>query len=313
VLGTLNLLLKCKNESKSLRLLSEQLGESVRSNSEALMGVTARDDDVVYSDGVAISSHFWVDDVTSVEPVRFAPGQSFMRNLMLPLIQFDGGVAARLKRSFVEALKRPLDFYAVRIQPQWAERNTVLLIMQTVENRMAFKRGRSIWTLFTKNLVSVRDKNEPIPSVIEAGREVVEGFADKVDGVAWTGMNDMLDIPNTAHILGGCGIAADETSGVIDVNHEAFNYPGLYIADGSVIPGNLGVNPSLTITAMTERAMSKIPAKAEAVEPAPLQMPEEYEQVVEENGRSPLKTALPFMLLAVIPLALLFLLKAWKK
>ncbi|MCZ7669398.1 MAG: GMC family oxidoreductase [Chloroflexi bacterium] len=97
------------------------------------------------------------------------------------------------------------------------------------------------------------------------------------------------------------------------MNHQAFNYPGLYIADGSVIPGNLGVNPSLTITAMTERAMSKVPAKAEAAEPTPLTMPEGYEPVVAGNGRSPLKAALPFLLLAAIPLAILFLLKAWKK
>ena len=312
-LGTLNLLLKCKNEIGSLYFLSDKLGQNVRSNSEAMMGVTARDDSVTYSDGVAISSHFWVDEVTSVEPVRFAPGHSFMRNLMLPLINFDGGVADRFKRSLSEAVQRPLDFYSVRLQPKWAERNTVLLIMQTLENKMALTRGRSIWTLFTKNLVSVRDKDEPIPPVIEAGREVVEKFAEKTNGVAWAGMNDMLGIPNTAHILGGCGIAADETEGVINVNHEAFNYPGLFIADASVIPGNLGVNPSLTITAMTERAMSKIPAKAEAEEPAPLQMPEGVEMVEGENGRSPLKAALPFMLLAAIPLVILFLLKAWKK
>ncbi len=313
VLGTLNLLLKCKNEIGSLRLLSDRLGYNVRSNSEALMGVTAREGNVTYSDGVAISSSFWVDEATSVEPVRYAPGQSFMRNLTLPLIQFDGGIANRFKRSLVEAVRRPRDFFTVRIQSNWAQRNTILLIMQTVENRMAFKRGRSIWTLFTQNLVSVRDKNVPIPPVIEAGRGVVEAFAEKVDGVAWAGMNDMLDIPNTAHILGGCGIAADETKGVIDINHQAFNYPGLYIADGSVIPGNLGVNPSLTITAMTERAMSKVPAKAEAAEPTPLTMPEGYEPVVAGNGRSPLKAALPFLLLAAIPLAILFLLKAWKK
>lgn len=313
VLGSLNLLLKCKNEIGSLALLSDQLGQNVRSNSEALMGVTARDDSVTYSDGVAISSHFWVDDVTSVEPVRYAPGQSFMRNLTLPLIKFDGSAADRFKRSLIEAIQRPKDFYSVRLQPKWARRNTILLIMQTVENRMAFRRGRSIWTLFTQGLVSVRDNSVPIPPVIEAGRGVVEAFAEKVDGVAWAGMNDMLGIPNTAHILGGCGIAADESKGVIDINHEAFNYPGLFVADGSVIPGNLGVNPSLTITAMTERAMSKIPSKAEAVEPTPLEMPEGVELLVEENGRSPLKAALPFMLLMSIPLAILFLLKAWKK
>ena len=313
VLGTLNLLLKCKNEIGSLRLLSDRLGLNVRSNSEALMGVTAREEDVVYSDGVAISSSFWVDETTSVEPVRYAPGQSFMRNLTLPLIRFDGTVFDRFKRSLAEAVRRPRDFFTVRLQSNWAQRDTILLIMQTVENRMAFKRGRSIWTLFTQNLVSVRDKNIPIPPVIEAGRGVVEAFAEKVDGVAWAGMNDMLDIPNTAHILGGCGIGADESKGVIDINHQAFNYPGLYIADGSAIPGNLGVNPSLTITAMTERAMSKVPVKDMAERPAPLQMPAGFERGEGVNGRSPLKTALPFMLLAAIPLAILFLLKAWKK
>ncbi|MCZ7669400.1 MAG: hypothetical protein M5U34_20585 [Chloroflexi bacterium] len=141
VLGTLNLLLKCKNEIGSLRLLSDRLGYNVRSNSEALMGVTAREGNVTYSDGVAISSSFWVDEATSVEPVRYAPGQSFMRNLTLPLIQFDGGIANRFKRSLVEAVRRPRDFFTVRIQSNWAQRNTILLIMQTVENRMAFKQG----------------------------------------------------------------------------------------------------------------------------------------------------------------------------
>jgi cholesterol oxidase len=309
VLGTLNLLLKSRNETRSLPLLSAQLGRTVRSNSEALMGISARDTSVTYSDGAAITSHFWIDDVTSVEPVRYAPGHSFMRNLTLPLIQFDGGVGERFKRSLLEALRRPMDFFTVRVKPKWARRNTILLIMQTVENRMAFERGRSIYTLFRKNLVSKRDKSLPIPPVIEAGRGVVERFAEKVDGVAWAGMNDMLDIPNTAHILGGCGIAADETKGVVDVNHQVFNYPGLYVVDGSVIPGNLGVNPSLTITAMAERAMDKIPPKAEAAEPAPLELPEGFEPVAAGNGRSPLKAALPFMLLAAVPLVILFLLK----
>ncbi|MCB8982660.1 MAG: GMC family oxidoreductase [Ardenticatenaceae bacterium] len=313
VLGTVNLLLKCRDENGSLPLLSRRLGQMVRSNSEALMGVTARETGVDYSKGVAITSHFWVDDVTSVEPVRYAPGQSFMRNLTWPLIKFDGGLWARTKRALIHAVERPSDFFTVRILPDWARRNTILLIMQTVENRMALVRGRSIWTLFRKNLVSQRDKSLPIPPVIEAGRAVVENFAGKVDGVAWAGMNDILDIPNTAHILGGCGIGADESRGVIDANHEVFNYPGMYIADGSVIPANLGVNPSLTITAMTERAMNKIPPKAEAEAVPPLLAPLGVDVKDGRNGRSPLKAALPFMLLLALPLAVLFLFKAWHK
>ena len=163
--------------------------------------------------------------------------------------------------SLVEALRRPKDFLAVRVQPKWARRNTILLIMQTVENRMAFERGRSIYTLFRQNLVSKRDKSLPIPPVIEAGRGVVERFAEKVNGVAWAGMNDMLDIPNTAHILGGCAIASGPESGVIDSSGRVFGYDGLYVMDGSIIGANLGVNPSLTITALAEHICSRIPVK----------------------------------------------------
>lgn len=313
VLGTVNLLLKCRDESRSLPMLSHRLGLMVRSNSEALMGVTAREQNVDYSQGVAITSHFWIDDVTSVEPVRYAPGQSFMRNLTWPLVHFEGGFGPRVFRSFVNGLRRPADFLTVRVWPDWARRNTIFLIMQTVENRMAFKRGRSIWTLFTKNLVSERDRSLPIPPVVEAGRGVVDRFAAKTNGVSWAGMNDLLDIPNTAHILGGCGIGENESKGVIDKDQQVFNYPGLYVADGSVIPANLGVNPSLTITAMTERAMSKIPPKAQAAEPAPLAAPVGVEVNGGGNGRSPLKAALPFMLLLAVPMAILFLLKAWHK
>jgi cholesterol oxidase len=298
VLGSVNLLLKCRDETQSLPLISQKLGKVVRSNSEALMGVTANNKDVDYSQGVAISSHFWVDDVTSVEPCRFPPGSSFMRNLMLPLTKFEGGPSARIWQSLLHLVKRPMDFLHVRVLSHWAERDTVLLIMQTVENRMRLTRGRSIWTLFTRNLVSERDEDLPIPAVIEAGRDVVERFAAKVDGVPWVGVNDVLDIPNTAHILGGCGIGADERNGVIDVNHQVFNYPGLYVADGSVIPANLGVNPSLTITAMTERAMSRVPAKREVPAVVPLKKPEGLELI--QNGRHGLRQrlqkALPFAL-----------------
>ena len=149
----------------------------------------------------------------------------------------------------------------MRVLPNWAERDTILLIMQTAENRMHLRRGRSIMTLFRKGLITEEDAENPILCVVEAGRDIVERFAARVNGVPWVGINDVLDTPNTAHILGGCGIGADETDGVIDINHQVFNYPGLYVADASAIPANLGVNPSLTITAMTERAMSRIPAK----------------------------------------------------
>lgn len=274
VLGTVDLLLKCRDETKSLPKLSSRVGMRVRSNSEALMGVTAYDESIDYSEGVAISSHFWIDEVTSVEPVRYPPGSSFMRNLTLPLIDMEGSIRKRFLELFIAGIRNPLDLLNVRFLPGWARKNTVILAMQTIENRMHLKRGRSLWTLFRKGLVSERDKRLPIPTVIDAGRKVVDRFAEKVRGARWSGINDvLLNTPATAHILGGCNIGEDETRGVVDINHEAFNYPGLYVADGSVVSANLGVNPSLTITAMTERAMSRIPAASEIEEFPPLVAP----------------------------------------
>lgn len=277
VLGTVDLLLRCRDETKSLPRLSPRLGMMVHSNSEALMGVTAYDKDTDYSEGIAITSRFWVDEVTSVEPVRYPPGSSFMRNLTLPLINMSGSPYRRFLSLAVNAIRRPLDLFTIRFFPGWAEKNTVILVMQTIENRMRLKRGRSIWTLFRKGLVSERDKSVPIPAVIDAGRKVVDRFAERARGAPWSGINDvLLNTPSTAHILGGCGIGADESKGVINANHEVFNYPGLYVADGSAIPANLGINPSLTITAMTERAMSLVPPADELVEIGPLPVPADY-------------------------------------
>jgi cholesterol oxidase len=184
-----------------------------------------------------------------------------MRNLGVPLVDLRGNAWQRIGRFIFYALRQPYDFIKARFLPDWARDSTILLVMQTVENRMRLKRGRSLYTLFRVGLVSERDRSLPIPAVIEAGRQVVERFAQKVNGIPQSTINEvLLDTPSTAHILGGCGIGRDETTGVIGVNHEVFNYPGLYVVDGSVIPANLGVNPSLTITAMAERAMRFIPA-----------------------------------------------------
>ncbi|MCA9971400.1 MAG: GMC family oxidoreductase, partial [Anaerolineales bacterium] len=193
VLGTVNLLLACRDEQRSLPRLSRRLGKTVRSNSEALVGVTARDTTQNFSEGVAISSHFWVDEVTSVEPVRFPPRSSFMRNLMLPLASLRGEtLGSHLWHAVKEGVKRPFDLLTVRVLPKWPEKNTVLLIMQTLDNRMRLQRGRSVWTLFRRGLVSRRDPDQPIPTVIETGREVLTRFAEKVNGVPWVGMNELL-------------------------------------------------------------------------------------------------------------------------
>jgi cholesterol oxidase len=273
VLGTIDLLLRCRDEIKSLPNLSRRLGMMVRSNSEALMGVTARQgsEDRDYSQGVAITSHFWVDEVTSVEPVRYPRGSSLMRNLAAPLVKLEGGRWRVLARFVGQIMRRPYDILKVRVLPDWARDSTILLVMQNVENRMHFRRGRSWWTAFQRGLVSERDRSLPIPATLEAGRLVTERFAEKINGIPQASFYEgLLNVPATAHILGGCGIGRDVEQAVIDLNHQVFNYPGLYVVDGSVIPANLGVNPSLTITALAERAMSRIPAQLKSREQKPV-------------------------------------------
>jgi len=328
VLGTVELLLRCRDEYESLPLISPMLGENVRSNSEALMGVTARHRREDFSQGVAITSHFWADDVTSVEPVRYPPGSSFMRSLIWPLAGYGeagNGLGARLWASLKHLVRRPGDFLHTRFLPHWSERDTVLLIMQKVENKMSLRRGRSLSNGFRRGLQTERDPEVPIPTCVVAGSDVVNRFAEKVDGVPWVGLNDLLDIPNTAHILGGCPMGGDAASGVVDVDHQVFNYPGLYVADGSVVPVNLGVNPSLTIAAMTERAMSRIPARREAPAAEPLPYPHlitvdgrpitplnggphngngRAATPAGEQGKRPLPAAL-LLLMGVLPLLLL--------
>jgi cholesterol oxidase len=159
---------------------------------------------------------------------------------------------------------------------------------------MQLKRGRTLFTFFRKGLVSERNEKAPIP-VIEAGRKVVERFAELINGIPQSTIHEvLLNKPSTAHVLGGAVIGKDETQGVIDSRHELFNYPGLYVVDGSAIPANLGVNPSLTITAMAERAMSYIPDAPQPARP-PAQLPE---GVMIRPGRG----RFPYWLLTIIPL-----------
>jgi cholesterol oxidase len=311
VLGTNKLLLQCRDEYRTLPRLSTRLATMVRSNSEALMGVTGRQPGPDYSQGVAITSHFWVDEVTSVEPVRYPRGSSLMRNIAVPLLEnLEGSGLQRVGRFIRFAARHPYDFLKARFLPDWTRDSTILLVMQTLENRMNLRLGRRPLTLFRKELVSERDKHLPIPTVIENGRAVVERFAEKVNGVPQSTINEMLlNTPSTAHILGGCSIGEDENGGVVDSDHQVFNYPGLYVVDGSVIPGNLGVNPSLTITAMAERAMSHIPEASEIDAYAPLAAPEGQTPNGNGQGVSKRRLLLPFLILS-FTFAIRFL---WRK
>ena len=261
-LGTLKLLFRCRDITHSLSKISQRLGDMVRTNSEALLGATARNWKTDYSKGVAITSIFEPDEVTSVEPCRYPAGSSLIRFLAGPLIDAGGGIMKRLWRSIVQAVLHPSAFVRTHILPGWAERTTILLVMQTEDNRIVMRLGRHLFTLFRKDLVSKPDAEYTIPIEIDIAHKVTRSFAQKIGGSpAGSVFEGLLNIPVTAHILGGCPFGLDDQGGVVDLDCQIHNYPGLYVVDGTIMPANPGVNPSLTITALAEYAMSRVPPK----------------------------------------------------
>lgn len=260
VMGTMSLLLGLRDAKRSLPALSPRLGEHVRTNSEALLVSVARDTAIDYSQGVSISSIFNADDVTRVEPVRYPRGSSLMRLLAAPLIDAHAGLFMRIVKSASWIATHPRDFLRAQVLPGWAQRATVFLVMQENDNRMRFGLGRSIYTLFRKRLVVAPEPGYEVHAQVQGSHELVRQFAERTNGVAMGSIGEnLLDLPTTGHILGGAPIGNDASDGVVDVNFQVHNYPGLFIVDGSIVPANLGVNPSLTITAMAEYAMSSIP------------------------------------------------------
>lgn len=262
VLGTLDLLFNCRDKYKSLPAVSKHLGENIRTNSEALMGVIARNDKVDYSEGIAITSITQVDKVTRVEPVRYPNGSSLMRFVSAPLIYTNGGFFKRLMITIGAFIRHPIDSFRTHILPGWARRTTILLVMQTLDNQMKVKLGRSIYTFFKKKIIVDPDVECTIPSRIEAGHEVTWSVAKKISAIPMGSLGEnLLNMPTTAHILGGCVFGETDQDGVIGLDCQVHNYPGLYVVDGSIVHANPGVNPSLTITALSEYAMSLIPKK----------------------------------------------------
>jgi cholesterol oxidase len=155
------------------------------------------------------------------------------------------------------------DFLYSKFFAHWARYTTILLVMQTEENLTRVRLGRSFFTFGRKGLVIQHEKEHSADS-LRLANDVTRAFAEKVDGIPQAAFTDSLfNFPTTAHLMGGVPFGNSEKDGVIDLNFEVFNYPGLYVVDGSVMPANPGVNPSLTITALAEYAMSKIPRKPE--------------------------------------------------
>ena len=260
-LGTMELLLRCRDVTRSLPRLSPRVGDIVRTNSEALLGVVSRRSEPDYSKGIAITSIVHLDSVTTAEPVRYPAGSSSMRFLAGPMIT-SGGFLSRVARSLFDVARRPLDFLRTHVLPGWAERSTILLVMQTADTKLRVKLGRGPLTLFRRGLVTEPVAGGGSVASPEIGHRVAREFARRVDGIALGSVNESLfGVPMTAHILGGVPFGATDQEGVIDTDCRVHNYPGLYVIDGSILPGNPGVNPSLTITAMAEQAMSRVPER----------------------------------------------------
>ncbi len=259
--GTLELLFRCRDETKSLNRISQHLGDRVRTNSENILGVTARKRNVDYSKGIAISSIFSADEVTRVEPVRYSDGQNFLRVLTAPLVDGANNMLMRFIKTLWAIVRAPWDFLYSKFFAHWARYTTILLVMQTEENLTHIRLGRSLFTFGRKGLV-IRNDKEHQASSLSLANYITRIFAKRTDGIPQTAFTDSLfNFPTTAHLMGGVPFGIDETDGVIDLNFQVFNYPGLYVVDGSVMPANPGVNPSLTITALAEYAMSKIESR----------------------------------------------------
>jgi cholesterol oxidase len=261
VLGTVKLLLECK-ERGSLPNVSPCLGERVRTNSEAILGVTTEDRSVAYSKGIAITTSFHPDEDTHVEVVRYSEGSDALAPLATLLT--DGGPGLPRPLKYVKnVLTQPLTF----LRSIWpfgkAKRGIFLLVMQTLDNSISLKLKRKWTRLFRRAFDTDRGSGAATPTYIPLGNEVARAFAGSLKGgIAYSSIPEVLfDIPTTAHILGGAPIGDSPERGVIDIKNEVFGHPGLFVCDGSSIPANLGVNPSLTITALTEHAMSQVPVK----------------------------------------------------
>jgi cholesterol oxidase len=257
--GTQHLLHRLKRDG-DLPHLSDRLGVLTRTNSEALAGAIARLRDRTRYDftaGVAITSSFHPDEHTHIEPVRYGKGQNAM-GLLTTLMTDGGGRLPRPVKWLGQVLRHPLRLVAHYAGlGSWSQRTTIALVMQTLDNSITVRPGRGLFGRY--KLTSTHGDGLANPTWIPAANDAVRRMAAQIRGYPAGSLAEIFDIPMTAHFLGGCTIGESAATGVIDPYHRVHGHPGLHIVDGSTISANLGVNPSLTITAQAERAMSLWP------------------------------------------------------
>ena len=239
--------------------ISDYLGKLSRTNSEALTGSIMPKGGTDFSKGSAITSSFFPDDHTHVEPVRYGKGSNFMG--LLQTVMTDGEkIRDRRKQWLRQVVTKPSLLLKILDVRQWSERTVVALIMQNVDSAISVSSKRG---LFGFRLTSKNDSLTPNATYIPAANEVARRIAENNSGIAGGHIGDLVNAPFTAHFVGGCVIGESIQTGVIDPYHRVYNYPTLHIVDGASVTANLGVNPSLTITAQAERAFSMWPNKGE--------------------------------------------------
>lgn len=261
VLGTVKLLNRCKQDNL-LPDISDQLGNYVRTNSEAILGVKSRDRNVNWNDQIAITSGIYADETTHIEMVRYNRGSDVLLNL-LTLMTGGGGKIPRGIRFLGNIIRHPLRFLSLLWPLGKAKQTTIVLVMQTDENYLELDYKPRWWRFGGRSQNSeVPAGLQRAPAYIPIANEVTERLASKMNGIPLSLIPEAaFNASTTAHILGGCCMGESPEKGVVDFNGEVFGYPNLFVADGSVVPANLGVNPSLTITALSEYIMDQIPEK----------------------------------------------------
>jgi len=258
-LGTMELLFHLR-EKGSLPAISERLGKHVRTNSESLIGVRVAGCGDDLSKGIAIGSGVYIDEDTHIEAVRYPNGSDTMSLLSTLLTDGRPGaqrIALWIKNVFLSALRHPIKTTRVFWPRGWARESVILLCMQALEGHIEMRWERPWFWPFRKFLVS---RGAKVPTYIPQANAFARKVAEVSGGTSMSMLPEILfNIPATAHCIGGCVMADSPARGVVDVRHRVFGYRNMYVCDGSMVSANLGVNPSLTITALTERAMTFIP------------------------------------------------------
>jgi cholesterol oxidase len=281
-LGTQRLLHRMRLEG-TLPHLSPALGDLTRTNSEALLGAAAlRPREHDFTRGVAITSSIHPDAATHIEPVRYGRGSNAMGLLRAPLTD-GGGRMPRVLKALAVPFQHPRWIPALLTTRKFAERTIILLVMQSRDNSLTVRGRRGLFGRV--KLTSRQGTGEPNPTWIPTANQAARLLAENIHGAPGGTLGELANIPMTAHILGGCPIGTDAEHGVADPYHRLYGHPGLHVVDGSAVSANLGVNPSLTITAQAERAASFWPNRGEADPRPPLGQP--YRRIAAVAPKSP--------------------------